>query len=44
MPESAQAAFEAGYDYVEFDVRKVDDGRMVVHHTPAPQAGGGSRP
>jgi len=39
MPESAQAAFEAGYDFVEFDVRKTADGRMVVHHDPFTPSG-----
>jgi len=35
-PSGFAQAFNAGYDYVEFDVRKTPSGRLVVQHDPDP--------
>jgi glycerophosphoryl diester phosphodiesterase len=39
MADSFRKALEAGYDYVELDVRRTADGVMVVHHDPVTAAG-----
>ena len=39
MADSFRIALEAGYDYVELDVRKTADGQMVVHHDPLTAGG-----
>jgi len=39
MGDSVRAAFEAGYDFVEVDVRTTADGRLVVHHDPLTSSG-----
>jgi glycerophosphoryl diester phosphodiesterase len=39
MADSFRTALEAGYDYVELDVRRTADGVMVVHHDPLTAAG-----
>jgi glycerophosphoryl diester phosphodiesterase len=39
MAESFRTALEAGYDYVELDVRRTADGVLVVHHDPLTAGG-----
>ena len=35
-PDGFEKAFAAGYDYVEFDVRRAPSGRLVIQHDPHP--------
>lgn len=39
MADSFRTALEAGYDYVELDVRRTADGVLVVHHDPLTAGG-----
>ncbi|HEX6348215.1 MAG TPA: glycerophosphodiester phosphodiesterase [Candidatus Dormibacteraeota bacterium] len=38
-PDGFEKAFRAGYDYVEFDVRRAPDGHLVIQHDPGPTDG-----